>query len=188
MGMNFQDQPSEEKSQQKQSPTKFDDPKVDDIFLDSQSGGAKILWIILGVVLLAGLAGGLYLLNKYGYMNFLHRKPKVTVVAQAPSPTIPNTAKSSKLRTPVSSAPTNVGSDRFALQVSAFKNKPMADQYVAKLKSKGIDAYILAGEVPNEGTWFKVCVGSYDSKLRAIAATSDLKQKVGTDVWVVPAQ
>jgi SPOR domain len=183
MGMNFQDQPSEEKSQPKQSASNFDDPKVDDIFIDSPSGGAKILWIALAVVVFAGIVGGLFLMNKYGYLKFLHKRPAISVVSQAPPPAAAptNTAPS----TPATASSTT---DRFAVQVSAFRTKPMADKYAAKLKQKGIDAYVLAGEVPNEGTWFKVCVGSYDTKLRAIAATEDLKQKVGTDVWVVPAQ
>ncbi len=183
MGMNFQDQPSGEKPQPKQPAQNFNDPQVDDIFIDSPSSGAKILWIVLIVVVLAGLGGGAYLLNKYGYLNFLHRKPAVAVVA-TPAPVAPNnTPTSSPEATTAKATP---GS--FAIQVSAFKTKPLADKYVTKLKRKGIDAFVFAGDVPNDGTWFKVCVGSYDTKLRAMAATEEMKKKVGTDVWVVPVQ
>jgi septal ring-binding cell division protein DamX len=183
MGMNFQDQPSGEKPQQKQPAPNFNDPQVDDIFIDSPSSGAKILWIVLAVVVLAGIGGGVYLLNKYGYLNFLHKKPAVAVVTTTPSVAPSTPPPSSPAATTTKAAP---GS--FAIQVSAFKTKPLADKYVTKLKQKGIDAFVLAGDVPNEGTWFKVCVGSYDTKLRAIAATEDMKKKVGTDVWVVPVQ
>jgi len=183
MGMNFQDQPSGEKPQKKQSAQDFNDPQVDDIFIDSPSAGAKILWIVLVVVVLAGIGGGVYLLNKYGYLNFLRKKPAVAVVT-TPAPAAPSNAPAA---TAVSASP-KATPGSFAIQVSAFKVKPKADKYAMQLKQKGIDAYVFAGDVPNEGTWFKVCVGSYDTKLRAIAATKEMKKKVGTDVWVVPVQ
>lgn len=183
MGMNFQDQPSGEKPQQKQPGKNFNDPQVDDIFIDSPSSGAKILWVVLVVVVLAGIGGGAYLLNKYGYLNFLHKKPAVAVVTTQPVVAPSNTPAPVAMTTSPKVTP---GS--FAIQLSAFKKKAPADKYASKLKQKGIDAYVFAGDVPNEGTWFKVCVGSYDTKLRALAATEEMKRKVGTDVWVVPVQ
>jgi len=186
MGMNFQDQPSGEKPEQKHPAPNFDDPLVDDIFIDSPSSGTKILWIALVVVVIAGAAGGLYLLNKYGYLSFLHKKPSVTVMSQTPAPAVTTTTRTPL--TPPTETASRATSGSFAIQVSAFKTKPMADKYVAELKRKGIDAFVFAGDVPNEGTWYKVCVGSYDTKLRAIAATEEMKKRVGTDVWVVPVQ
>ncbi len=185
MGMNFQDQPSGEKPQQKPPAPNFNDPQVDDIFIDSPSSGAKFLWIALVVVVLAGVGGGLYLLNKYGYLSFLHKKPAAVTVVNTPIPAPTKTPTPAATSTPTTVKATP-GS--FAIQLSAFKTRPMADKYVSKLKQKGIDAYVFAGDVPNEGTWFKVCVGTYDTKLRAIAATEEMKKKVGTDVWVVPVQ
>ena len=185
MGMNFQDQPSGEKPQQKPQPPaqNYEESEVDDIFIDSPSGGTKFLWIALAVVVLAGIGAGIYMLNKYGYLKLPHKKPAVAVVSETPpvettTPTTPGNSVSTTSGTPGS----------FAIQVSAFKTKPMADKYAEKLKQKGIDAFVFAGDVPNEGTWYKVCVGSYDSKLRAIAAVEEMKKKVGTDVWVVPVQ
>jgi hypothetical protein len=183
MGMNFQDQPSGEKPQKQPAPN-FNDPRVDDIFVDSPSSGTKFLWIALVVVVLAGIGGGLYLLNKYGYLNFLRRKPAVSVVRErAPAPAVSNPATSSPAATSSKATP-----GTFAIQVSAFKAKSLADKYATKLKRSGIDAFVFAEEVPNEGTWYKVCVGSYDTKLRAIAATEEMKRKVGTDAWVIPVQ
>ncbi|HUI31664.1 MAG TPA: SPOR domain-containing protein [Candidatus Acidoferrales bacterium] len=191
MGMNFQDQPTGDKPQQRSQQPNFDDPNVDDIFIDSPSGGLKLLWIALVVVIIAGVGGGLYLLNKYGYlkMNFLHKKHTISVVAEStPPPTVPSSTSSTTSTSEVAAPTTSATPGTFAIQVSAFKAKPLADKYATKLKNQGLDAFVFAGEVPNEGTWFKVCVGSYDTKIRAIAATEDMKRKVGTDVWVVPVQ
>ena len=188
MGMNFQDQPSGEKPQQKQPAQNSNDPQIDDIFIDSPSGGTKILWIVLVVVVVAVVGGGVYLLNKYGYLSFLHKKSAVTLM-KSPSPSstsVPVAKTTPPAQTAQAVKPATPGS--FAIQVSAFKSKPQADKYVSKLKQQGIDAFVFAGDVPNEGTWFKVCVGSFDTKLRALAATEEMKKKVGTDVWVVPVQ
>jgi hypothetical protein len=183
MGMNFQDQPSGEK--EKQPGSSFDDPRVDDIFLDSPSGGRTLLWIALAVVVLAIIGGGIYALNKYGYFSFLRKKPAVTVVTATPAPQAP------RLTAPPAKAPTSKPiptADKFAIQVSAFQRKLAADQFAAKLKQSGLDAYVYAGKVPRRGTWYKVCVGPYDSKVHAIAAIQMVKEKVGSDAWVVPAQ
>jgi hypothetical protein len=182
MGMNFQDQPSGEK--QKQPSPSFDDPRVDDIFIDSPSAGRKILWVLLVVVVIGIVGGGLYMLNKYGYLSFLHRKPVATVVTRTPPPQTPKVTPPAPTVTPSNPVPAG----KFAIQVSAFRDKPNADRFAAKLKQRGIDAYVFAGEVPNEGTWYKVCVGSYDTKLRAVANIAAMKEKVGTDAWVVQAQ
>jgi len=184
--LNFQDEQGE-KPVQKQTPAadNLDDTKVDDIFVDEPTSGSKFLWVAIVVIIVAGVGGGLFMLNKYGYLNFGAKKPVAAAVDEIPAAAAPAVASKAA---PTSAASMAKGSDKFVLQVSAFKTRPLADKCVADLKKKGIDAYVFEGDVPNEGTWFKVCVGSFDTKLRAIAATEEMKKKVGTDVWVIPAQ
>ncbi len=178
--MNFQDQPGEKP----QKPAAdFNDPKVDDLYVDSPSGGTKFVWVALVVIIIAAIGGGFYLLNKYGYLNFMRKRHAVTVVTSNPPPPVAMTNNPAALPP----APPKA-MDKFSIQVSAFKSKPMAEQYAAKLKQNGLDAFVLASSVKNGEAWFKVCVGSYGTKIQAIAATQELKEKTGTDVWVVPAQ
>ncbi len=175
--LNFQDE-HDAKSQQPAPPAHHtDEPEAEDIFADEPTTGSKFLWGAIVVIVIAGIVGGLYLLNKHGYLNFRSKHEAAAVVNES-APTPP----------PNNFAPPAKPSGKFALQVSAFRTKLLADNYVAKLKMKGIDAYVFSGDTPDEVKWFKVCVGSFDTKLRAIAATEELKRKVGTDVWVVPAQ
>ncbi|MFZ1081344.1 MAG: SPOR domain-containing protein [Candidatus Kryptoniota bacterium] len=174
--LNFQDEQDAKSQQSAPSARHTDEPKVEDIFVDEPTSGSKFLWVAIVVVVVAGIAGGLYLLNKHGYLNFESKQRAAFVNESAPVPPPDNSTL------PVTP------SGKFALQVSAFRTKILADNYAAKLKNKGIDAYVYAGDLQNEGKWFKVFVGSFDTKLRAIAAIEEMRRKVGTDVWVVPAQ
>ena len=189
--LNFQDEQNKKPQQKEPNPPiqeNSDEPKVEDIFVDEPNKGSKLLWVAVVVIVIAGIGGGFYLLNQYGYLKLGQNKPATATV----STTVPvnsTVAEANKVTPPASTAKeSSKWSGKFAIQVSAFRTKHAADRYVVKLKKNGLDAYVLAGEVPSEGKWFKVCVGSYDTKLRALAATEEMKKKVGTDVWVVPAQ
>lgn len=188
MGMNFQDQPAGEKPQKKPPAPNFNDPQVDNIFIDSPGSGMKVLWIALVVIVIAGAGGGLYLLNKHGYLKFLHKKPAVTLVTATAPPVAAKTTPTPPPPVVAAPAKTKPSAGSFAIQVSAFKSKPLADKYATDLKQQGIDAFVFAGEVPNNGTWFKVCVGPYETRHGAIAAVGEMKKKVTTDAWVVQVQ
>ncbi len=192
--LNFQDEQDQSpQSNQSTGSANFEEPKVQDIFVDAPTSGSKFLWVAIVVIIIAGVGGGLYLLNEYGYLKFGESKPaQPNAVSQSvptaqPSPTVAPSETPSKVEVPPP-APSANASQKFALQVSAFRTKPLADEYAANLKKKGIEASVYAGVVPHEGKWFKVYVGSFDTKLRAIAAIEGMKKKVGTDVWVVSAQ
>ena len=192
--LNFQDEQDQNpQSNQSIDSASSEEPKVQDIFVDAPTSGSKFLWVAIIVVIIAGAGGGLYLLNQYGYLKFNESKPaQPSAVSQNAAATQPSAAVSpsesvSKTEAPPP-APSTKAPQKFALQVSAFRTKPLADEYAAKLKMRGIEASVFAGAVPHEGKWFKVCVGSFDTKLRAIAAIEGMKERVGTDVWVVSAQ
>lgn len=182
--MNFQDEDDPKSQQPDSSSRDKNEPQMEDIFAHESAVGSKFLWVAIVVIVIAVIGGGLYFLNKHGYLNFAskHHTPPVVVMQSAPVP--PPTSSVP----PPGNVPTKLSSGKYALQVSAFKTKLSADNYAAKLKGKGIDAYVFQGNSGNDGKWFKVCVGSFDAKIRAIAAIENVKEKVGTDVWVVPAQ
>jgi septal ring-binding cell division protein DamX len=191
--LNFQDEQGQKsQSEQPTDSGNLEEPKVQDIFVDAPTSGSKFLWVAIIVIVIAGAGGGLYLLNQYGYLKFGENKTSQPSgvsqnVANQPPPAAEPAESPSKVEVPPP-APSAKVPQRFALQVSAFRTKPVADEYAAKLQKKGIDANVVAGVVPHEGKWFKVCVGSFDTKLRAIAAIEEMKKKVRTDVWVVSAE
>ncbi len=55
----------------------------------------------------------------------------------------------------------------YTVQVAAVKVSKDADRLVAQLKKKGFPAYRVIGKVQNQGIWFRVRVGKYQSKAEA---------------------
>ena len=147
----------------------------------------RILWVAIAIIVIAGIAGAFYFLNSRGYLNF-GKKAAVTETTQ-PASSASQAADTSEAEAGSSGAVESPAtSGRYSLQVSAFRTRAQAERYVAQLKKKGIEAYAVAGAVRNNGQWFKVCVGSFPNRIQAIAAIEGMKKRVGTDVWVIPAQ
>lgn len=95
----------------------------------------------------------------------------------APSPAPAETPKP-ELPTPPVSAPPPRG---MAVQVGAFTERRVADQLIAKLESKGFDAYAAAGD---GGAW-RVRVGPYRDRPGAEKAAAKLKQEEKLPTWVL---
>jgi cell division septation protein DedD len=72
----------------------------------------------------------------------------------------------------------------FTLQISAFQNRPEADRFAAKLRDRGYAPYIVAAEVPNKGTWYRVRMGSFPSKEAASRYLADFKRETQIDAFV----
>ena len=68
-----------------------------------------------------------------------------------------------------------------AVQVGAFTERRVADQLIAKLESKGFDAYAAAGD---GGAW-RVRVGPYRDRPGAEKAAAKLKQEEKLPTWVL---
>ncbi|MGE4231853.1 MAG: SPOR domain-containing protein [Bacteriovoracia bacterium] len=64
---------------------------------------------------------------------------------------------------------------KFTLQVGAYKNEHEANQRVADLKQKNLEAFYFAAKVPGKGTWFRVGVGMFDSQDAAEKAAMQWK-------------
>lgn len=192
--LNFQEGENENPEQdpnQNQGPNQPEENegnlRADDGYIDDPtSGSSKFLWIAIVVVLIAGIGGALYMLNRAGYLKFLNKKKPAITTITTPAPAAPApTAVPRKTTSSVKPMARPQGS--FALQVAAFRNRQQADRFVSSLRKKGVDSYV-AESVAGGERWYRVCSGSFDTKLKAIAAIHTMKQKVGTDVWVVPAQ
>ncbi len=186
--LNFQDEPNENPQQNQPDPGSHKSSRDDDAYIDDPTSNSRLLWIVIIVILVAGIGGGLYMLNRAGYLKFPIKHKVAVTKLTAPPPSAPAPVAKTQPAKPAVSVSVAKQTGAFALQVSAFKIRGQADRYVAALKKKGIDARIFTSEGSNGSQWYRVCAGSFDTKLRAIAAVENMKKKVGTDVWVVPAQ
>ena len=77
------------------------------------------------------------------------------------------------------------GAVSYALQVGAFSSQSNADQFVTRLKSKGITDITTGDKISNNKKLFTVLVGSYVTKEQAAAAGQKLKKDHQLDYSVV---
>lgn len=184
--LNFQDEHTEVPKQERPAqvgprPVEKIDSRPSDLFDDDSGLSSKFLWVAVVVVLVAAIGGGLYLLNRGGYLKIGGHKTPTTAVSPAPT-------ESSVQPSATSATTSSSVKGSYALQVAAFRERTLADKFVQQLGKKDIDSHVVAGSVAGRGTWFKVYTGSFDTRIKAIAAIEGMKKKVGTDVWVVPAE
>ncbi len=177
-----------------------DEPRIDEGFIDDPTAGSsKVLWIAIIVVVLAGIGGALYMLNRSGYLKLPlpgKKKPAVTTTTTRTTPPPPvasaPAAKHQKpapvAKKPVAQRPAAKQTGNFSLQVSAFKTRAQADRYISSLRKKGVEGRVIVGQGAKGEKWYRVVSGNYGTRLKAIAEVHSMKKKVGTDVWVVPAQ
>jgi DedD protein len=72
----------------------------------------------------------------------------------------------------------------FTLQLSAFQSREDADRFAARLRDRGYAPYIVAAEVPNKGTWYRVRMGSFPSRDAATRYLADFKRETQLDAFV----
>ncbi|SEN04817.1 Cell division protein DedD (protein involved in septation) [Stigmatella aurantiaca] len=123
-------------------------------------------------------------------------------VAKAPAPAPVPAGKVEQEPTPTRTATPPVGSLKeaiaratqppaeavkggaFTLQISAFQSREDADRFAARLRDRGYAPYILAAEVPNKGTWYRVRMGSFPSKEAASRYLADFKRETQLNAFV----
>jgi DedD protein len=109
-------------------------------------------------------------------------------VEQEPTPTRTATPPAGGLKEAIARAtqpPTEaVKGGAFTLQISAFQSREEADRFAARLRDRGYAPYILAAEVPNKGTWYRVRMGSFPSKDAASRYLADFKRETQLNAFV----
>ena len=66
--------------------------------------------------------------------------------------------------------------DTFTIQVASLKDSKIADKLVDRLKKGGYSAYRSIGKVPGKGIWYRVRVGSFNSRTEAGPTLKRLKK------------
>lgn len=98
-----------------------------------------------------------------------------------PKPQAETTAPS-KTRRALDLGPARTG--EYTIQVSSFQSMEEAKAYSASLERKSFRPFIVAAEIKNKGTWYRVRVGRFADESTAQAAKKIL-HKADTPAWVL---
>jgi cell division septation protein DedD len=63
------------------------------------------------------------------------------------------------------------------LQASSFPNEPEANAFSTALRQRGHHAYVELAEIPGRGTWYRVRIGPFKSRVEAAAYRSDFEKR-----------
>lgn len=99
------------------------------------------------------------------------------------TPTPPPIEKQTKLETEkvepiksdIAALPAIQPGGKYTIQVGAFQKEGEAKQTVNNLKSKGYPAFIKTAEVPGKGTWYRVRIGTFTTRVTAKLYANNLK-------------
>ena len=72
----------------------------------------------------------------------------------------------------------------FALQVAASQDRNEAEREAGRLKERGYSPYIVTGEVPGKGTWYRVRVGHFRTRDEATRYRQDFIRETRQDAFV----
>jgi DedD protein len=116
-------------------------------------------------------------------------KPAPGAVAEETVPTRTATPPGGALKEAIARATTQrpaeaVPGGAFTLQLSAFQTREEADRFAGRLRDRGYAPYIVAAEVANKGTWYRVRMGSFPSRDAATRYLSDFKRETQLDAFV----
>ena len=76
-------------------------------------------------------------------------------------------------------------SERFTVQVAAYKTLPEVEQDFSRLSDKGCNPFCQHEEVDGKGKWYRVYVGSYATKVEARDAAEELVQRNVIDEYIL---
>jgi cell division septation protein DedD len=76
-------------------------------------------------------------------------------------------------------------SGEYQIQVASFRDKSEADAYVQELRLRGHRAHNEAARIPNRGLWYRVRIGPFKDKLKALSYKADFERKEGMTAMLV---
>jgi DedD protein len=68
---------------------------------------------------------------------------------------------------------------RYTVQTGAYSERAMAEEEVRDLKRRGYAALLVATNIPQKGTWYRVRIGSFSNRQGAEKLAGDLRAKEG---------
>ncbi|MBI3804280.1 MAG: SPOR domain-containing protein [Nitrospirae bacterium] len=100
------------------------------------------------------------------FFKTLKDKKEKSVALQPKKESLPK-KQSEPMKTSLASHPTASPGGAYTVQVASFAEKKGAQTLAEKLKRKGYDAYVKATPLPQKGTWYRVRIGHYPSRVSA---------------------
>lgn len=100
----------------------------------------------------------------------------------APKAEAPKTPERTAKKEPAPKAETS--KVRYTIQVGSYEDKAMAEDEVRNMKQRGYAAFIVASDIPDKGTWYRVRVGSFSNKSAAEKLAKELQAKDGISSFI----
>jgi DedD protein len=73
----------------------------------------------------------------------------------------------------------------YQLQVASYNTKAEADSFVEALRLRGHRAHIETTRIPNRGLWYRVRIGPFKDKAKAVAYKAEFERKEGMSPYVI---
>jgi cell division septation protein DedD len=73
---------------------------------------------------------------------------------------------------------------RYTIQVASYPEKELAEDEVRNMKRKGYAAVLVASQLSDKGTWYRVRIGSFTNKAAAERLANELRAKEGLNPFV----
>jgi cell division protein FtsN len=99
--------------------------------------------------------------------------------AVSPAPAGPAVAKQMHATATQAKNTSSNSKPLYTLQIAAFRENKMAEEKVTWLKKHGYSAFIVSSELPDQGRWYRVRVGSFSNRAEAKRMQKALRAKTG---------
>ncbi len=141
------------------------------------------------------------MLKSLDYYQNLTQKPSASTSTSEPQTSAPpktstrgakpqtgTAAKDSTSTAPGSSqadSSTQATDSRFTLLAASLKNQDNAERFVAQLRAKGYAARMEAVDMADSGRWYRVLVGSFDTRDQALQFAAEFNEKEHQQALVI---
>jgi len=89
-----------------------------------------------------------------------------------------------RARTPLQKKSSKTGDGVYTIQVASFSQSDRAKALAGMLTKKGLDAYVVASEVPSKGKMYRVRIGHFQSRAAAYETAQRLQRADGTPFFI----
>ena len=104
------------------------------------------------------------------------KRPEITITRV---PEEPSTKSAPDGKKAPETAATSTPKGRYTVQIASYPDRELAEDEVRRMKKMGYAAFVVASEVPDRGTWYRVRLGSFQKKASADKLAREVQAKAG---------